>query len=83
MDLNPPEFWRCSAFTYADNQWGLVECEMCGATVRKEAKRPPEGDLVTDNHPTKNNIMVEPVAATAAWLWQISQPYPREPLRKG
>ena len=27
--------------------------------------------------------MVKSVAATAAWLWQISQPYPREPLRKG
>jgi hypothetical protein len=27
--------------------------------------------------------MVEPVAATAAWLWPISQPYHREPLWKG
>jgi len=27
--------------------------------------------------------MVEPVTATAAWLWRISQPYPREPLWKG
>jgi hypothetical protein len=27
--------------------------------------------------------MVEPVAATATWLWRISQPYPREPLWKG
>ena len=42
MDLNPPEFWRCSACTYANNPWGLVECEMCGAAVLKEAKRPPE-----------------------------------------
>jgi len=42
MDLNLPEFWRCSTCTYANNPWGLVECEMCGATVRKEAKRPPE-----------------------------------------
>ena len=39
--------------------------------------------ILNNNHPTKNNTMVEPVAATAAWLWRISQPYPREPLRKG
>ena len=42
MDLNPPEFWWCSACIYANNPWGLVECEMCGAAVRKEAKRPRE-----------------------------------------
>jgi len=42
MDLNLPEFWWCSACTYADNLWGWVKCVMCGATVRKEAKRPPE-----------------------------------------
>jgi len=39
--------------------------------------------ILNNNHPTKNNTMVETVAATAAWLWRISQPYPREPLRKG
>jgi len=38
---------------------------------------------IEKNHPTKNNTLVEPVAATAAWLWRISQPYPREPLWKG
>ena len=42
MDLNPPEFWWCSACTYADNPWWLVECEMSGAAVRREAKRTPE-----------------------------------------
>ena len=25
--------------------------------------------ILNNNHPTKNNTMVEPVAATAAWLW--------------
>jgi hypothetical protein len=35
------------------------------------------------NHPTNTITMVAPFAATAAWLWQISQPYPRDPLRKG
>ncbi len=35
------------------------------------------------DHPTNTITMVAPFAATAAWLWQISQPYPWEPLRKG
>ena len=30
------------------------------------------------NYPTKTITMVAPFATTAAWLWQISQPYPRE-----
>jgi hypothetical protein len=40
--------------------------------------------ILNNNHPTKNNIMVEPVAGTAAWLWQISQePYPGSLIRRG
>ncbi len=42
MDLNPPEFWMCSACTYPNNPWGLVECFMCGVAVRKETKHPLE-----------------------------------------
>jgi hypothetical protein len=39
--------------------------------------------ILNNNHPTKHSTIVEPVAVTVAWLWQISQPYPREPLWKG
>jgi hypothetical protein len=35
------------------------------------------------DHPTKTITMVVPFAATAAWLWRISHPYPQEPLWKG
>jgi hypothetical protein len=37
------------------------------------------------NHPTNTFTMVVPFTATAAWLWQISDPYlwEREPLWKG
>ncbi len=39
-------------------------------------------DYLVD-HPTNHITMVVPFTAAAAWLWQISKPYPREPLRKG
>jgi hypothetical protein len=39
-------------------------------------------DYLVD-HPTNRITMVVPFTAIAAWLWRISQPYPREPLRKG
>jgi hypothetical protein len=39
-------------------------------------------DYLVD-HPTYNITMVVPFTATAAWLWLISKPYPREPLCKG
>jgi hypothetical protein len=35
------------------------------------------------NYPTNTIAMVAPFAVTAAWLWQISQPYLCEPLWKG
>jgi hypothetical protein len=33
-------------------------------------------------HPPNTIAMVVLFAATAAWLWQIIQPYPQEPLHK-
>jgi hypothetical protein len=38
-------------------------------------------DYLVD-HPTNHITMVVPFTATAAWLWQIIKPYPREPLWK-
>jgi hypothetical protein len=35
------------------------------------------------DYPTNHITMVEPLATTAAWMWQISSPHPREPLQKG
>jgi hypothetical protein len=35
------------------------------------------------DYPTNNITMGVPFAATAAWLWQISQSYPLESLWKG
>jgi hypothetical protein len=35
------------------------------------------------NHPSNTITMVAPFAVTAAWLWQISQPYPQEFLWTG
>jgi hypothetical protein len=35
------------------------------------------------DHPTNHVTMVEPFATTAAWMWRINPPHPREPLRKG
>ncbi len=43
-------------------------------------------DLMVDclvDHPTNHVTMVEPFAATAAWMWRISPPHPWEPLWKG
>jgi hypothetical protein len=60
----------------AQTVWLLHFMVQMYATQRKTS-------ILNNNHPTKNNTMVEPVAVTAAWLWRISQPYPREPLRKG
>jgi len=39
--------------------------------------------ILNNNHPTKNNTMVEPVTGLAAQLWCFELPHPREPLRKG
>jgi hypothetical protein len=35
------------------------------------------------DHLTNHIIMMVPFTAAAEWLWQISKPYPWEPLRKG
>jgi hypothetical protein len=39
--------------------------------------------ILNNNHPTKNNTMVEPVASLVARLLCFELPHPREPLQKG
>jgi hypothetical protein len=39
-------------------------------------------DYLVD-HPANHITTVVPFTAIAAWLWQISKPYPQEPLQKG
>jgi hypothetical protein len=39
--------------------------------------------ILNNNHPTKNNKMVEPVAGLAARLKGFEPPHPWEPLQKG